>query len=64
MTQEDKYAVVVDGEVVDTVPTKRAAKEVLRDVASDDVEVREFDPEKDVVKPLPPGDQQGVPHIR
>lgn len=62
---EDKYAVVVDGDVVDTAPTKKAAKEVLAEVPGEhETDVREFDPEKDTVTPLPKGDSMGVRHLR
>lgn len=62
---DDKYAVVVDGNVVDTAPSKKAAKAVLDEVPQDaKTEVREFDAEKDVVKPLPKGDANGILHLR
>lgn len=53
MTQEDKYAVVVDGDVVETAPTKKAAKEALESAPEGaETEVREFNPGEDQVKPL------------
>lgn len=59
--KDDKYAVVVDGDIVDTAPTKKAAKEVLETVPDTaETEVREFDPEKDTVVRRP----SGIQHVR
>lgn len=57
---KDKYAVVVDGDVVDTVPTKKAAKEVLDTVPETaDTEVRPLKEDDVVVKK-----STGIKHIR
>ncbi len=58
--KEDKYAVVADGVVVDTEPTKKKANEAAKEVDADKVEVV---PVKDApVDGTPPSG--GIRHLR
>lgn len=66
MTKEDKYAVVADGEVVDTEPTKRAAAAAAKEVEAEEVvvvPVEEVEQAKIETAGLAT-DSNGITHIR
>lgn len=65
MVKEDKYAVVADGEVVDTEPTKRAANEAAKEVEAVNVEVVPVDEvEQAKIDTASNVDAQGIQHLR
>lgn len=61
---KDKYAVVADGVVVDTEPTKRAAAEVAKAVEGDVKVVPVDKVEEAKAETKPEGDGMGIVHLR
>ncbi len=61
---EDKYAVVADGVVVDTEPTKTAAQKVAKATEGDVVVVPVDKVEEAKEKTQPEGDNMGILHLR
>lgn len=63
--KEDKYAVVADGEVVDTEPTKASAKKVAKELDAENVEIVALeDVEEAKLDTASGADSQGIPHLR
>lgn len=63
--KEDKYAVVADGEVVDTEPTKAKANKAAKELETENVEVVPVEEVREAkAKTRRAGDAQGIPHLR
>lgn len=62
--KEDKYAVVADGEVVDTEPTKTAAKKAAKEVEADNVEVVPVEEVAAATSTSNGTDEMGIQHLR